>query len=89
MKNEFGEQVSEEEIVAFSNRIRALSINAIDSLWHLCNWCDETKEDDNKALPQSRILSIKQNNSEAIRQTKNLLTETPVKQFLEALKSLE
>jgi len=75
MINEFGENISEEEISGLAKKIRRLSPKEIDHLWNLCGWIDKEKGE-NEALPDWRIEGIRESQKMAREQVKNLLTES-------------
>ena len=88
MINEFGEEITEEEIFKIAEKIRGLTIQQIDNLWYKCGWID-LERGDNKALSKTKIEEIKRDKNLTLKSVRNLLMETPKKEFVEELSKIE
>ena len=59
-QNEFGEEIAEEELTDWTERIRKLSDEKIDELWYLCGYIYTEREEKFKAMSQEYIDRIRE-----------------------------
>jgi hypothetical protein len=89
MENEFGEEISEEELTDFSKRIKKLSDEKIDKLWYLCKFIISGREEKFKAIRQMDIDRIRESLDSAKKVVWNLILETKLKDFKKNLSKIE
>lgn len=87
--NEFKEELSEVELKYFVDRIRRLSDEKIDKLWHLCGFIISDRERKFKAIRQIDLDSMRNNLDSAKETVWNLIAETPVDTFKKNLSKVE
>ena len=87
--NEFGEEISEEELTNFAERARKLSDEKIDELWHLCQFISAEREEKFKAVAQYYIDRIRESLDSAKEMVWSLIAETPMEEFKKNLSKVE
>jgi hypothetical protein len=93
-ENEYGDSISEEELIDFSNRVRKFSDNEIDELWYLCGYIYSEdlypyREKRFKAMAQEFIDRIMKNIDSAKEVIWNLICETRIEEFKKNLLKVE
>lgn len=88
MINEFGEEISGEEIDDVAERVQALGKEEIDLLWEKCGIIADDKKD-NRALADWEIEKIKENRAYARRAVHDLLLNIPLREFMGFLSDLD
>jgi len=89
MRNEFGDEISEDQLEEFTSRIRNLEDKEIDRLWHEIGFVIADHADDLKALRWKDIHNIRKSEESAKVVVENLLFETSLEDFEEELRKLE
>jgi len=74
------------KIEEFCKKIKNTSPEKIDELWFKCGWMDSEKGK-NKSLPDWRLKKIKENSEFCKNSIKNLLLETPLREFEKELEN--
>tara|TARA_Y100000310_G_scaffold94667_1_gene92418 strand:- start:30 stop:314 length:285 start_codon:yes stop_codon:yes gene_type:complete len=88
-QNEFGEEISDEELTDWANRIRKLSDEKIDELWHLCEYIYTEREEKFKAMAQEYIDRIRESLDSAKNVVGNLWDETKTEDIKKNLLMVE
>jgi hypothetical protein len=78
MHNEFGETISEEEVIELAKRVRKLPSNLIDQLWYLCHFIISDREPEYKAIRQIDVKNIKKSPEAAKTVLKDFLFEVRI-----------
>jgi hypothetical protein len=86
--NESGEEISEEELTGFAERIRKLSPEEIDELWYLCGFIIEGRGN-NKAIRNEDIERINESLDSAKNVVWSLLSESRKEDFRKNLEKVE
>lgn len=89
MENELREEISENELIEFSERVRKLSDEKIDELWRLCGFIISGREEKYKAIRQTDIDRIRESRDSAKKVVWNLIAETSRKDFKKNLARVE
>lgn len=87
--NEFGEKISEKELKELSQRIRRLSDEEIDELWHSCEFIYTYREEKFKAITQEYINKIKESLESAEDIVWNLVAESHIDNVKQNLSKIE
>ena len=85
MKNEFGEDISEDHLLKIINQIQALEDPEIDNLWFNCGFIISDREKGLKAIRKSDIERIRESSHVARITVWSLLAETPLQTVLNNL----
>jgi len=93
-KNEFGEEISDEEFIDFVRRVRKLSDKKIDEFWNLCGYIYAKdnyphREEKFKAMAQQYIDKIRENLDSAKIVVGNLWSETKTEEIKKNLSIVE
>ncbi len=88
MINEFGEEISSEEVEEIARKIKELGDEEIDHLWFLCGIIYNDRGD-NKALSEWRINELQKGKGSARQLVNSLLYDVPFGEFIKYLSSLE
>ena len=81
MKNEFGEEIYEVDLIEYTKRIRRLPDNKIDELWFKCGFNISDNGSSFKAIRKSEINKIRKSFDSAKEVVKKLLMETKINEF--------
>ena len=81
--NEFGDEISENNMRKIVKQIQLLTLERIDLFFYNCGW-EDSEKGKNMSMPDFRLKKIKENYEFADKQLKNLFLETPKKQFIRA-----
>jgi hypothetical protein len=79
--NEFGEEISKNQLEEIARKVKKLNAKDIDGLFCDCGW-KEYPSGDNKALPPDKIEEIKNDEDCATEMIQCLFEETPKEEFL-------
>ncbi len=88
-QNEFGEEISDEELTDWAKRIQKLSDEKIDELWYLCGYIYSKREEKFKAMAQEYIDRIRESLDSAKNVVGNLWDETKTKDIRKNLSIAE
>ena len=88
-QNEFREEISDEELTDLANRIRKLSDEKIDELWHLCEYIYTEREEKFKAIAKEYIDRIRESLDSAKIVVGNLWDETKTEDIRKNLSIVE
>lgn len=88
-QNEFGEEISEEELTDWAERIRKFSDEKIDELWHLCGYVYAEREEKFKAMSQEYIDKIRESLDSAKNVVGNLWDECKTEDIRKNLSIVE
>lgn len=88
-QNEFGEEISDEELTDWANRIRKLSDEKIDELWFLCGYIYTEREEKFKAMAQEYLDRIRESLDSAKLVVGNLWDETKIEDIRKNLSVVE
>lgn len=88
MINEFGDEITSEDVEEIADKVREMSFEEIDLLWFKCGVIDKDKGG-NKALPSFEIEKIKSSEGFARKEVHDLLMNVPFGEFMEFLADLE
>lgn len=89
MKNEFGEETSENFLRSITKRIRSLSNDQIDEFWFNCGFIISDRENNRRALRDSDLEKIRKSFDLAKNVVWSLLAETSLHKVLDELEKLE
>lgn len=88
-KNEFEEEISDEELTDWAKRVRKLSDEKIDELWFLCGYIFAEREEKFKAIQQGYISRIRKNLDSAKKVIEMLWDETKTEDVRKNLSAVE
>ncbi len=88
MKNEFGEEISDEQAKQIGKRVAKLPETLIDELFYRCGLIYSRRDYSLRALHHLQLLEIRKKKEESEPLT-TLLSETTIKEVLENLDRLE
>lgn len=89
MINEFNEIIEDKELTEIMDRIQKLTPDKIDLLWYNCGWIDSEKSNNNRAFSLEKMDQLKTDKNKLKQYTISLLLETPKREFLKNLFSVE
>ncbi len=88
-QNEFGEEISDEELKDWAKRIQKLSDEKIDELWYLCGYIYSEREEKYKAMAQEYIDRIRESLDSAKNVVGNLWDEVKTEDIRKNLSIVE
>ena len=88
-ENEFGEYLTEDELADITERIRKLSPERMDMLWHRCGYIYANHEENYKALRKTDIETILRDAESAREKVWSLIAESHLDEVKKALAELE